>query len=156
MPEKIVIERLEFQARCGITPEERQRLQPMAIDLELDCETASAAATGHLSDTVDYAQVAERIVDLGSKEVCALLETFGEKVLSLLFTEFPVSRARVWLRKLAPPISQRAGSVGIRLDRTRAAHHAQTNEPVPSRFLTQQVHRLPKGRTLDVASGSGR
>ncbi len=156
MADKIVIERLEFQARCGITPEERQRPQPMAIDLELDCETASAATSGHLSDTVDYAQVAERIVELGSKEVCALLETLGEKILTLIFTEYPVSRARLWLRKLAPPMAQRAGSVGIRLDRPRAAHHAQAADPVPSRFVTQQLHRLPKGRALDVASGSGR
>jgi dihydroneopterin aldolase len=156
MADKIVIERLEFQARCGITPDERQRPQPMAIDLELDCETASAATSGHLSDTVDYAQVAERIVELGSKEVCALLETLGEKVLTLLFTDFPISRARLWLRKLAPPIAQKAGSVGVRLDRPRAAHHAQVTDPVPSRFVTRQLHRLPKGRALDVACGNGR
>jgi len=156
MPDKIVIERLEFQARCGITPEERQRPQPMAIDLELDCETASAATSGHLIDTVDYAQVAERIVELGNKEVCALLETLGEKILTLLFTDFPVSRVRLWLRKLAPPIAQKAGSVGVKLDRPRAAHHAQAADPVPSRFVTQQLHRLPKGRALDVACGNGR
>lgn len=156
MPDKIVIERLEFHTRCGITPEERQQPQPMAVDLELDCETASAATSGHLSDTVDYAQVAERIVELGSKEVCALLETLGEKVLTLLFTDFPVSRVRLWLRKLAPPIAQKAGSVGVKLDRPRAAHHAQDTDPVPSRFVTQQLHRLPKGRALDVACGAGR
>ncbi|HKT33654.1 MAG TPA: dihydroneopterin aldolase [Nitrospira sp.] len=156
MADKIVIERLEFPARCGTTAEERQRAQPMAIDLELDCEMALAANSGHVSDTVDYAQVVERIVELGSKEVCALVETLGEKILTLLFTEFPVSRARLWLRKLAPPIAQHAGSVGIRLDRPRAAHHAQTADPLPSRFVMQQLHRLPKGRALDVASGSGR
>jgi dihydroneopterin aldolase len=156
MADKIFIERLEFQARCGVTPEEQRRPQPMAIDLELDCETAPAAASDHLTDTVDYAQVAERIVELGAGEVCALLETLGEKILTVLFTEFPVGRARLWLRKLAPPIPQKTGSVGVKLDRPRAAHHAQIADPVPSRFVTQQLHRLPKGRVLDVASGSGR
>ena len=156
MADKIVIERLEFQTRCGTTAEERQRPQPMAIDLELDCETAPAASSGHLGDTVDYAKVVQRIVDLGSQEVCALLETFGEKILTLLFTEFPISRARLWLRKLSPPIAQKAGSLGIRLDRPRAAHYAQAADLLPSRFLTQELHRLPKGRVLDVACGSGR
>jgi dihydroneopterin aldolase len=156
MADKIVIERLEFQGRCGITLEERSRAQPMAIDLELDCETASAAASGHLSDTVDYAQVAERIVELGGKEACALLETMAEKVLTMLFMEFPISRARVWLRKLAPPMTQRAGSVGVKLDRPRAAHHMKTGDPAPSPFVAQHLHRLPKGRALDVACGSGR
>ena len=128
----------------------------MAIDLELDCETVSAAASDHLIDTVDYAQVAKRVVELGGEEVCALLETLAEKVLTMLFAEFPISRARLWLRKLAPPMTEKAGSVGVKLDRPRAAHHAKSTDPVPSRFLTQQLHRLPKGRALDVASGNGR
>ncbi len=156
MSDKIVIERLEFQARCGITPDEQRRPQPMAVDLELDCETTSAASTGHLSDTVDYSKVADRIVELAGREVCTLLETLGEKMLSMVFTEFPVSRARLWLRKLSPPITHRAGSVGIRLDRPRAAHQTQTGDPLPSRFVNQQLHRLPKGRALDVACGTGR
>jgi len=156
MSDKIVIERLEFQGRCGITPDERRRPQPMAIDLELDYETASAASSGRLSDTIDYARVANRVVEVAGHEVCTLLETLGEKVLTMVFTEFPVSRARLWIRKLAPPMAQPAGSVGIKLDRPRAAHQALAVDPVPSRFVAQQLHRLPKGRALDVACGSGR
>jgi predicted DCC family thiol-disulfide oxidoreductase YuxK/plasmid stability protein len=45
------------------------------------------------------------------------------------------------------------GSVGVKEERARAAHHGQQTELIPSRFLTQQLHRLPKGRVLDVASG---
>lgn len=156
MADKIVIERLEFQGRCGVTPEERRRPQPLAIDLELDCETALAASSDRIIDTVDYAQVTERIVELGAREDCALLETFSEKLLAMLFTEFPVSRAKLWLRKLAPPLAQMTGSVGIKVERARAAHHAQQADPAPSRFVTQQLHRLPKGRALDLACGSGR
>lgn len=156
MADKIVIERLEFQGRCGITADERRQPQPMAVDLELDCETPSAGGSDDLADTVDYAAVVERIVDLGGREICALLESLAEKMLTMLFTEFPVSRARLWLRKLAPPIAHTAGSVGIKVDRGRATHHEQLNHPMPSRFVTQHLHRLPKGRALDVASGIGR
>ena len=156
MADKIVIERLEFQARCGISPDERRCPQPMALDLELDCETAPAAASDRLGDTVDYARVAERITELGGKEVCSLLESLAEKILTMLFTEFPVSRARLWLRKLAPPMTAKAGSVGVKLDRPRAVHETKAADPVPSRFVAQHVHRLPKGRALDVACGRGR
>ena len=110
MADKIFIERLEFQGRCGITADERRQPQPMAVDLELDCETTSAAASERLSDTIDYAQVAGRIVEIGDKEVCTLLEALAEKMLTVLFTDFHISRARLWLRKLAPPMTQRAGS----------------------------------------------
>jgi dihydroneopterin aldolase len=154
--DKIVIERLEFQARCGVTAQERGQPQPMAIDLELDCETTSAAESDRLNDTVNYAAVAEEIVALGARDSCSLLESLAEKLLTMLFTEFPVSRARLWLRKLAPPMSPIVGSVGIKVDRARAAHQAQVVNPVPSPFVTRQLHRLPKGRALDVACGRGR
>jgi dihydroneopterin aldolase len=156
MADKIVIERLEFQGRCGITPEERRRAQPLAVDVELDCEMASAAFSDRITDAVDYAQVAERIVELGAKEECALLESFAEKLLTMLFTEFPVDRAKLWLRKLAPPLAPMAGSVGIKVERARLAHQAEQADPAPSRFVSQQLHRLPKGRLLDLACGSGR
>jgi dihydroneopterin aldolase len=156
MADKIVIERLEFQGCCGVTPEERRRPQPLALDLELDFETALAASSDCIRDTVDYAHVTEHIVELAGKEDFALLETFGEKLLTMLFAEFPVSRAKLWLRKLAPPLMHATGSVGIKVERARAAHHAQQVDPAPSRFVTQQLHRLPKGRALDVACGGGR
>lgn len=155
MTNKIVIERLEFQGRCGVTPEERRRPQPLAVDLELDC-AGPAVPSDDITDTIDYARVAERVVELGAKEECALLETFAEKLLTVLFTEFPVERAGIWLRKLAPPLTQMAGSVGIKVEQARLAHHAPSSDQPPSRFVVQQLHRLPKGRVLDVACGSGR
>ena len=156
MADKIVIERLEFQGKCGVTPEERRRPQPLAVDLELDCETTVAAASDRVTDTVDYSRVTERIVELAGQEECALLESLAEKFLSMLFTEFPISRARLWLRKLVPPIAQMAGSVGIKVERARAAYYSQPGHSAPSRFFSQQLHRLPKGRALDVACGAGR
>ena len=87
---------------------------------------------------------------------CALLETFAERLLTLLFAEFPIDRAKIWLRKLAPPLQHKTGSVGVQLERSRLAHQIQDAEPTAARFLTQQLHRLPKGSALDVAAGSGR
>ncbi|WP_455379646.1 dihydroneopterin aldolase [Petrachloros mirabilis] len=155
MKNKIVIERLEFQGHCGVTPQERRRPQPLALDLEVEY-AAPAIASDNIRDTVDYAQVAERVAELGVKEECALLETFAEKVLTMLFEEFPIEKANLWLRKLAPPLAQMTGSVGVKVDRSRFAHLAEHKGPAPSRFLTQQLNRLSKGRVLDVACGSGR
>ncbi|MBA5865556.1 MAG: dihydroneopterin aldolase [Nitrospira sp. CR1.3] len=156
MANKIVIERLEFQGRCGVTPEERHHPQRLAIDLELEVDTAPAASSDHIADTVDYARVIDRIASLGAAENCALLETFAERLLAALFAEYPIERAKLWLRKLEPPLSHMTGSVGIKVDRVRAAYPNHSQDPAPSRFLTQYVGRLPKGRALDVASGSGR
>ena len=156
MAGKIIIERLEFQGRCGVTVEERRRPQPLAVDLELDCQTEPAAASDDVRQAVDYAQVADRIVEIGATQDCSLLETFAERLLSMLFAEYPIDRAKIWLRKLAPPLEHVTGSVGVQLERSRLAHQILGAGPTPARFLTQQLHRLPKGKALDVAAGSGR
>lgn len=158
MAYRVVIERLEFQGRCGVAPTERRRPQPLAIDVELDCEGTPSETADQISKTVDYAQVTERLVELGETHDCSLLETFSEKVLEMLFTEFPVAKVSLWLRKLAPPLSHMTGSVGVKVERSRIAQQPQQTHPAPSLFLAQQLqlHRLPKGRALDVAAGSGR
>jgi dihydroneopterin aldolase len=156
MAYRVVIERLEFQGRCGVTPEERRRPQPLAVDLELYCEGEAAAAHDQIRQTVDYAQVADLIVELGQKQECVLLETLAEQILAMLFTEFPIARVSLWLRKLAPLLSQMTGSVGIKLERSRMAHQPRHTDQTPSPFIAHQLHRLPKGRAMDVAAGSGR
>ncbi|MCX5721120.1 MAG: dihydroneopterin aldolase [Nitrospirae bacterium] len=152
----IIIERLEFQGRCGVTQEERRKPQPLAVDLELTCQTEPATASDDIQHTVDYAQVTNRIIELAATQDFSLLETFAERILSMLFAEFPVDRAKIWLRKLSPPLKPVTRSVGVQLERSRLAHQIQGGEPTPARFLTQQLHRLPKGKALDLASGSGR
>ena len=156
MAGKIIIERLEFQGRCGVTPEERRRPQPLAVDLELDCQTDPAAASDDIRQAVDYAEVADRIIEIATTQDCSLLETLAERLLIMLFAEFPIDRTKMWLRKLAPPLPHMTGSVGVQLERSRLAHRIQDMGPTPARFLTQQLHRLPKGKALDVAAGSGR
>lgn len=156
MSEKIIIERLEFRGRCGITPEERARPQPLAVDLELACRLQPAGHADDLRQTIDYAKIAQRTVDVGTEKESSLLETLAERILAMLFEEFPVDRVLLWIRKLHPPMNLVTGSVGVSLERTRTAQQLQQAALAPARFLVQQVHRLPKGTVLDVAAGSGR
>ena len=152
----IVIEQLEFRGRCGVMPEERIRPQPLAVDLELDCRLEAAGLSDDLVHTIDYAKVAQRVVDIGTAQEPQLLEALAERFLETLFNEFPIDHIKLWLRKLHPPISFVTRSVGIRIERTRLAQQVLRADPTPAQFLVRQLHRLPKGKVLDVASGSGR
>lgn len=156
MGRHVVIEQLEFRGRCGVTPEERARLQPLAVDLELDGRLEAAGLSDDLVYTIDYAKVVQRVVDIGTIQESQLLETLAERLLAALFDEFPIGRIKLWLRKLHPPISSVTRSVGICIERTRLAQQILRADPPPAKFLVQQLHRLPKGKILDVASGSGR
>ena len=156
MAERITIERLEFYGHCGVTTEERQKAQLLAVDLELDATMASAALSDCLNETIDYAEVAKRLTTLGTSLECKLLESLAEQLIGMLFAEFPVDRVCLWIRKLHAPLALIAGSVGVRFERTRAEHRTRTDAPIPASFLTQQLGRIPKGRILDVAAGRGR
>ncbi len=153
MAPRIIIERLECYGRCGVTEEERGKPQLIAIDVELEAAVDAAGLSDRLDETIDYARVAERLVALSGSLTCRLLETLAEQLVGMLFAEFPVDRVQLWIRKLHAPLAMVAGSVGVRVDRTRTAQQAG---PSPSPFLTQQLGRLPKGRVLDVAAGRGR
>ena len=156
MAGQIVIEQVEFRGRCGVTSEERARPQPLAVDLELGCETEQAGFSDDLRQTVDYAAVVHRIVAIGTGRETHLLEAMAEELLQVIFHEFQVHRIKLWLRKLHPPITSVTKSVGITIERTRLEQHMLRACPPPARFLSQQLHRLPKGTVLDVAAGRGR
>jgi dihydroneopterin aldolase len=156
MSGKIIIERLEFRGRCGVTAEERVRPQPLAIDLELECQIDKAGRSDRLAHTIDYARIAQRVVEVGTAQDACLLETMAERFVAMLFDEFPVTRVKLWVRKLHPPITCITGSVGVTIERTRLDQQVLQIDPAPAAFLVQQLHRLPKGKALDVAAGSGR
>jgi methylase of polypeptide subunit release factors len=100
--------------------------------------------------------VAQRVVEVGTAQDSCLLEAMAERLLAMLFEEFPVERVKLWVRKLHPPITYVTGSVGVTVERTKLAQQLQHADPAPARFLVQQLHRLPKGKVLDIAAGSGR
>lgn len=153
---QLIIEQLEFRGRCGVTSEERARPQLLAVDLELDCRLTPAGRSDDLRHTVDYATVAARIVELGTSHESRLLEAMAERFLTALFDEFCVDRIKLWLRKLHPPITQVARSMGITVERTKLTQHLIRADPPPAHFLVRQLPRLPKGKILDVAAGTGR
>lgn len=156
MPSYLMIERVEFLGRCGITAQERQIPQPLAVDVELDYpdqEFQAAVQSDSISQAIDYANVVDRIIAVGTAREYALVETLAESLTVTLLSDFRIRRIRLWVRKLAPPLKTVSGSVGIRVDRTVCRSDTET---VPARFLTEHLAVLPKGTILDVAAGQGR
>ncbi len=156
MSEAIIIEGIRFQARCGVTPDERQCQQPLLADLELTCSVEDAIHSDSLAKTVDYAHVVQRVIDVGTANANALIERLTDQIAQTLLLEFPIQRLTIWLRKAAPPLPDVSGSVGVRLTypRTHAINSASPFQPSP--FLHATAHMIPKGTVLDVAAGEGR
>lgn len=152
MDTQLVIQDLEFPGQCGISEEERQKAQPIRVDLEATL-ALPPPTTDILSHTVDYLTVAERIIQLGTSREFHLLETLAGQVSDMLLSEFPIEKVSLWVRKGSPLLPNIQGSVGIRMVRDRVS---PLGAPLPARFLQETLPRLPQGTALDVASGSGR
>jgi len=156
----ILIQELQFLGHCGVTAVEREKSQPLVVDLELECEKHSAAGSDKLDETVDYARVVERVVELGTQCRFSLLEAFADYISKRLLDEFSLSQLTLWIRKSQPPLTETIGSVGVRV-----IHRPGDDPPsgllpalseAPASFLVEQEHFLPKGKILDVATGHGR
>lgn len=154
--EAIIIEGIRFQAKCGVTLDERQRPQPLLADLEITCSVEDAIHSDSLTKAVDYAQVVQRVIAVGTTNENALIERLADQIARTLMLEFPIPRLTIWLRKAVPPLPDVTGSVGVRLTYPRAGVADSPPLFQPSPFLHATANMIPKGKVLDVAAGEGR
>jgi dihydroneopterin aldolase len=76
----ISIAGLETECVVGVYPRERDRPQPLRLDLELVVDTEDAAKSGRLSRTVDYDRTARQIIFLLQSCRFGLLETAAHAI----------------------------------------------------------------------------
>ncbi|MBL4585107.1 MAG: dihydroneopterin aldolase [Pseudomonadales bacterium] len=114
----VLIDRLELECIIGILPAERITPQPLFIDVEMDCDFTAAAASEHVSDTVNYAEIATLLEELVHKKAYQLVETLVAQACDLILeTEPRVQRVVVTTRK--PNAVDNADAVGARMEKHR-------------------------------------
>ena len=109
--DRVELRGLLVSAICGVLPEERDRPQPLEIDLDLWADLSVAGRSDDLTDTV------EKLCAAGSPQ---LLEHLAEQIASAVLALDPrITRAGVAVRKLRPPVPQQLATSGVRLVRGR-------------------------------------
>lgn len=117
MPDKLIIQDLQFFGHCGITAAERETGQRLAVDLEIEYDVRPVAASDDLHNAINYAAVARRVVEVGSAESFTLIETLAERLGALLLKEFGVRELRLRLRKPQPPIAPTMAYAAVEIHR---------------------------------------
>jgi len=84
----------------GVLPEEKQKKQSLKITVNLYLDLSKAGRTDSLSDTLDYAEVAQKIHQISQIRHYALVESLGEDIASLFLKEYPISTIDVKIEKL--------------------------------------------------------
>jgi len=114
----VYVRNLVFKTIIGVLPHERDTPQPVCISLELTVDTAPAAKSKDLSDTLDYAFLAEAVEALAIEEQCLLVETLAQQIAGLALAQPLVQAVRVNVGK--PDALQKAEQVGVEIYRRRA------------------------------------
>lgn len=112
----IFIEELRVQAWIGIYP--REKVAPQTVELNLTFGVPDAAAErDDIADTINYAEVVDRIrKDLAERHF-NLIETLGEYVVSLLFNDFAAPWVKIKIAKIG--VMKDVRRVGVFIQRGR-------------------------------------
>lgn len=113
--DKIFLSALSVECIVGIWEWERRVKQTVIIDLEMAADIRRAAASDRIEDTIDYKQVAKRLLACVGESQFHLVETLTERIAQVVVTEFGVSWVKVRLNKQGA--IRGARDVGIEIER---------------------------------------
>jgi len=115
--------------RHGVLPEEQTRSQPFEVDLRIEADLSTAAASDRLEDTVDYALVTEAVARTVELESFRLLERLADRIAAMCVSLTAVHAVEVTVRKLRPPIPVQVSSVGVTVRRQSVKEHPPAAPP---------------------------
>ena len=108
-----MIRELRVTCIAGILPAERTTPQEVVVSLAVGTDTARAARSGELADTVDYAALAGQVRELIVSGRHRLLETMAEDVAACVLRDPRAASVRVTIGKPAAIAGARDAGVEI-------------------------------------------
>ncbi|MCS7463175.1 dihydroneopterin aldolase [Paenibacillus doosanensis] len=119
--DKITMNGMQFYGYHGAFPEENKLGARYRIDVELHLPLDRPGRTDQLEDTVNYAEVYERIKTIAEGKIFKLIEALAERVaLMLLQTYTSINAVTVRVLKPHPPVAMFFDGVAVEIHRKRA------------------------------------
>ena len=119
-PDLIELRGLRFVAICGALPEERDRPQPLEVDLDVATDQTMSGGSDALADTVDYGALCDAVAGVVSGGTPQLLEHLAATIATaVLGVDARIAAVTVAVRKLRPPVPHTLATSGVRIHRTR-------------------------------------
>lgn len=97
--DEITITGIRAHGRHGAYAGERDRLQAFDVALTIHVDLAAASRSDRLADTIDYAAIHRRVVEIVEQRSFDLLERLGAEILDTVFEDARVRRAEVSIGK---------------------------------------------------------
>ena len=117
--DKIILKGIRFHGYHGVAEAERQLGQKYEIDLELMIDLAAAGKTDDLAHTINYAEVVQRVIEIGTQGSFQLFEALAETIADAILAQFQIEEVRIAVKKLSPPIEPTLTYAGVEIRRKR-------------------------------------
>lgn len=113
--DKIIIKGLKLDCIIGVNDWERNKKQPVIIDISAYTNIAKATKSDNLDNTVNYKEMYDLIVNLVKKSDFYLVEKLAEEIAKICLKNFKIKKIKV--RVLKPNALVLAKSAGIEIER---------------------------------------
>ena len=117
--DKILLKNMIFYAHHGFYEAERELGQKFEVDIQLECDLASAASTDDLKHTIDYQAIYKIAKDTFENYKFKLIETVAEKIASKILNIYGISNVLIRVRKPHVPLNGLLDFVEIEIYRER-------------------------------------
>jgi len=115
----LFVEDIRFYGHHGVTPAQQEVGAWFSVDVELTLDLTPAALSDDLGAGVDYGQVVQRVVAVGTGERVHLIERLAGLLCEALLREYPARDVTVTVRKVTAPLDGIAAVPGVRMTRSR-------------------------------------
>lgn len=112
---------LRIDTVIGVFDWEKRIKQTLILDLEMGTDIRKAGATDDLQYTLDYGEVAKRVVSFVEESRFDLIESVAEGVANIILNEFKVPWMRLKINKKGAVENVR--DVGVIIERSRDAQN---------------------------------
>jgi len=120
MTDRIRLDGIRVHGRHGVLAHEREVAQEFRVDLTLELDTRTAAATDDLAHTVDYGVLAADVATIVNGEPVALIETLAERIARRCLADSRVRATEVTVHKPHAPVTVPLDDVSVTIRRSRA------------------------------------
>ena len=119
--DRITLTGLRASAFHGVLAHERANGQLFLIDVVVHLSLRDAGASDELAETIDYGELASRIVGAVERDPVDLIETVAERIATLVL-EYPIAQlVEVTVHKPSAPIAVPFADVSVAITRGRVA-----------------------------------
>jgi dihydroneopterin aldolase len=119
MTDELTVRGIECYGHHGVFEFERREGQTFVIDLTLGIDTAPAAASDDLRDTVDYGSLVGAVKAAVETDPVDLIETLAARISDVCLLDARVQWARVTVHKPEAPIEATFADVTLTITRKR-------------------------------------